>query len=123
MDSTLNNLSQFEHFDIDRFLEGKKLIVTGIRPWTDYPDKTKILGTIVECVISEDTTKYEPKNGILKSNRFARISLKIRMEVNSNVNPPLDSSIMPVNPIGKVYGQYRNQLKIECEDVAVLASS
>lgn len=32
---------------------------------------------------------------------------------------PIDSRVMPKNVVANIYGEYRNQLSVKCEDIAV----
>lgn len=111
----LKLLNQFLKFDCDSFLSGKVLRVTGISENVDYNTK-KHLGTKVEVVITRDDTPYHCKAGQVVSNRYEKLTLKLNKDVNVN----LDDMVKPVNPIATVYGDYRNQLSIKCDDIQVL---
>lgn len=111
----LHYLTQFLRFDCESFLKDKVLRVTGISENADYNTKEH-LGTKVEVVIAKDGTPYHCKDGELKNNRYEKLTLKVNKDVNVN----LDDMVKPVNPVATVYGQYRNQLSIKCDDIQVL---
>lgn len=110
-------LSQFQHFDIDGFLNKKKLVVIGFRENKDY-ETEKHLGTTLECLITEDETPYKQKEGQHITNQCEKLALK----VNKDVDVPLNSVVKPINAVGCIYGDYRNQLSVRCDDVQVVSS-
>ena len=69
-------LNQFSVFDLDKFLNGKKLVVTGCAPLKDN-DTGKVLGTRVSTVIFADNTEYKHKDGETGSNRFEKLNIKV----------------------------------------------
>lgn len=106
-------LSMFTHFDLDAFLAGKTLIVTGVSDWVDFDNKSKTLGTKITTVIYEDNTDYGDYQG---NNRFEKLVIK----VPKAIDVPLDSTVVPVNGIGRVYGDYHNNLSVTADDVEVV---
>ena len=108
-------LNQFVKFDLAAFLADKRVIATGIADWKDN-ETGKILGKVVDGVIYSDNTVCKQKEGENANNRFE----KIRFKVSKTVDVPMDATIMPVNAVATVYGEYRNQLSIKCEDIQVL---
>ena len=67
-------LNQFSVFDLDKFLNGKKLVVTGCAPLKDN-DTGKVLGTRVSTVIFADNTEYRHTvNSVISSALKPRIS-------------------------------------------------
>lgn len=111
----LKLLNQFLKFDCDSFFSGKVLRVTGVSENLDFATK-KHLGTKVEAVITKDDTPYRCKDGQLVSNRYEKLTFKVNKDVKVNI----DDMIVPVNPVGTVYGDYRNQLSIKCDDIRVV---
>lgn len=111
----MKGLSQFQLFDWDAFAQGKMFIVTGIGEYVDFESK-KHLGTKVDCVIAVDKTPYEFKNGNPFTNRYEKLSFK----VGKDVEIPLEARVMPKGVTARVYGDYRNQLSVTCDDIAVL---
>ena len=110
----MKGLNQFLKFDWDSFAEGKQFIVTGISDYQDYETKAH-LGTKVDCVIAADKTPYVFKDGKEFTNRFEKISFK----VSKDMNIPLESRVMPKNVVASIYGEYRNQLSVKCDDIVV----
>lgn len=110
----MKGLNQFLVFNWDAFSEGKTFVVIGISEYQDFETK-KHLGTKVECVISSDKTPYSFKDGKEFTNRFEKITFKVLR----NVNIPIDSRVMPKNVVATIYGEYRNQLSVKCDDIAV----
>ena len=111
------HLKEFQRFDMEAFLNKKKLVVVNIRENKDY-NTHQHLGTIVECYIAEDETQYKQKDGEYTTNKFEKLALK----VNKDVNVPLDAVVEPVNAVGKIYGDYGNKLSVKCDDIRVILS-
>lgn len=109
---TMKYLNQFLKFGADPFFAGKVLTVTGIREWLDHETKAK-LGWIVDTVITVDDTPYKYKAGAAASNLYEKLALKT--PVNPSVS--IGESVVPVNPVCTVYGEYRNQLSVRCDNV------
>ncbi len=110
----MKGLNQFLQFNWEAFAEGKIFTVTGIGEYQDY-DTKKHLGTKVECVIASDKTPYSFKDGKEFTNRFEKITFKVLRDVDV----PLEARVMPEGVVAKIYGEYRNQLSVKCEDIAV----
>lgn len=111
----MKHLSQFLHFNWDAFAEGKRFLVTSCRPWVDF-DSKETLGTAVEVVIYKDETEYRQREGEQTTNLFEKLTFK----VNKELDIPLKSFIEPINATATIYGEYRNQLSVKCDDITVL---
>ena len=114
----MKGLNQFVAFNWDKFAEGKTFVATGISEYKDFETKQH-LGTKVDAVIAEDRTIYQCKDGQMFSNRFEKITLK----VVKDVNVPMDAQIIPKGVTATVYGDYRNQLSVKCEDIEIVAAT
>ena len=112
----LKKLGLFVRFDIDAFLNGKTLVVTGRRDWTDYDTKAH-LGVAYEVAIVNDATPYNTPNGEEVSNRFEKLTIKVKAD---NLPVKVNDVVKPVNAVATVYGQYRNQLSIKAESLEVV---
>ena len=110
----MKGLNQFLLFNWDAFAEGKSFLVTGVSEYQDF-DTKQHLGTKVQCVISSDKTQYSFKDGKEFTNRFEKITFKVLKDVDI----PLESRVMPRGVTANIYGEYRNQLSVKCEDIAV----
>ena len=110
-------LNQFSVFDLEKFLNGKKLVVTGCAPLKDN-DTGKVLGTRVSTVIFADNTEYRHKDGETGSNRFEKLNIK----VSKIISVPENAVVIPVNAVGTIYGEFRNQLSIKAEDIRIVQS-
>lgn len=110
----MKGLSQFLKFDWDAFSQGKLFTVTGLREYQDFDSKAHI-GTKVECVIALDKTAYSFKDGKEFTNRFEKITFK----VSKDVNIPLESRVIPKGAVASIYGDFRNQLSVKCNDIVV----
>lgn len=110
----MNNLGQFLNFDAAAFLSGKKLQYVDKANWTDH-DTGALLGTRVDLVIIEDGTAYRAKaDGTpARTNRFEKLTVK----VPGAVSLPADAIVELVNPVGTVWGDYRNQLSMKADEV------
>lgn len=112
----MKGLNKFEKFDLPAFLEGKKLLCTGCRPWLD--DDQKEIGKKVDLVIVEDKTEYPAsKDGRAITNIYEKFTVKVR----KNIDVPVEAIVAIVNGVGVVYGDYRNQLSVTADDVKVIA--
>ena len=111
----MKGLTQFLEFNYPAFAEGKTFVVTGISEYLDYETKAH-LGTKVECVISSDNTVYKFKDGEEFSNLFEKITFK----VSKDVKFPLRTQVVPKNPVASIYGEYRNQLSVKCDDIVAV---
>lgn len=113
----LKKLNQFVTFDFNRFMSGKELTCIGVGEWLDY-DTRKHLGMKVEVAITKDQTRYDSKPGESVSNVYEKLTLKVKKDVN----PQLNSHIVPVNAIAKAYGEngFTNKLSITCDDIKVM---
>lgn len=110
----MKGLNQFLNFNWEAFSEEKSFIVIGISEYQEHETK-KLLGTKVECVIASDKTRYFFKDGKEFTNRFEKITFK----VSKDVDIPIDSRVMPKNVVATIYGEYRNQLSVKCDDIAI----
>jgi hypothetical protein len=111
----LKKLNQFLTFDWSKFSQGKTFMCTGISEWVDYDTKNHN-GTKVEAVITKDSTAYNQKEGEMVNNLYEKITFKVRKDMKISPN----SIIEPVNAVGKIYGEYRNQLSVTCDDIQVV---
>lgn len=115
----LKGIREFFGFDFDRFMQGKRLTVTGCGPWKDYTNG-QVLGTKVEVAITEDRTPYAPgKDGKPVSNLYEKLVFK----VGKNINVPIGAAIVPVGAAATVYGEYQNQLSIRVTDIKAAQQS
>lgn len=118
----IKNVRQFEDFKINEFLEQKRLLVTGSKPWNEYATD-KHIGTAIEVTIINDNTVYLDNDGNKLegvTNRFEKLTFKVAKDVDV----PLDAIVTPVNAVAKVYAQkgsnVRNQLSIKCDDIKIV---
>lgn len=111
----MKQLNQFNIFDWNAFADGKRFLVTSCRPWVDFETK-ETLGTQVEVVIYKDDTHYNQKDGEIVTNLFEKLSFK----VSKDLDIPIKAFVEPVNVSAKIYGEYRNQLSVKCDDITVL---
>ena len=113
----MRGLNQFIKFSWNDFAEGKTFIVTGISEYVDFDTKAH-LGTKVDCVIATDNTVYKFKDGEEFTNRFEKISFK----VSKDINIPIETRVVPKNAVATIYGEYRNQLSVKCDDIVPVIS-
>lgn len=115
----LKKLSQFSRFDIDWFLEKKKLIIIGYQEWKDY-ESSNVLGTKIEVVITVDKTEYETNGNDVVSNVYEKLTVKIGKTFK---DIPLNVEIRLVNPKAVVYGDFRNMLSITAENIEIVTKN
>lgn len=113
-------LQQYLEFNCAEFLRGKVLSVTSCGPLQDYNTK-QVTGTKVTTVITEDGTPYKPKtDGSAISNLYEKIAVKVPGKMGLNI--PVGSNVELINPVGTVYGEYRNRLSITADDIKVIGA-
>lgn len=109
----MKGLNKFQSFDLSAFLEGKKLLCTGCRPWLN--DNQKEIGKKVDLVIVEDKTVY-PNSRTIITNLYEKMTVK----VSKGIDIPAEAIVTIVNGTATVYGDFRNQLSVRAEDVRVV---
>ena len=112
----MRGLSQFTVFDWNAFAEGKTFIVTDVSEYQDFDTKAH-LGTKVTVVITNDDTKYQFKEGEEHTNLYEKITFKVPKDIKL----PIRTQVVPKNPVAKIYGDYRNQLAVTCDDIIVVS--
>lgn len=112
----LKKLNRFTFFDVEGFLTGKRLLVTGISGWEDF-DTKRLLGTKVEVVIAADKTDYGAAEGEIISNLYEKLTVKVP---TAGLSFPVNAEVRLVNAEAVVYGEYRNQLSITAEGIEVI---
>lgn len=111
----LKKLYRFSYFDIDGFLEGKKLSTVGLTEWKDFKTQN-VLGSKVETVIIEDKTDYGTVEGEIVSNIYEKLTIK----VPKKVEVPMNVMVRLINSEAVVYGEFRNRLSITADDIEVI---
>lgn len=106
----LKGLSQYNKFDLNGFLAGKKLVLTSVSEWRDYQLK-ELMGMKVEVTITEDNTSYKVNGNLPISNLYNKLTIK----VPSKVDLPIGTEVEIVDGEATVYGDYRNQLSIKAK--------
>lgn len=110
-------LYMYEEFNLEKFLHGKELSVTGCHPWTDFDTKRE-LGSVVEVAITKDSTEYPRKKaGDTRTNLYGTFRIKLP---KLNYVVPVGAIITIVNGDPTVYGERRDQLSVKAEDVKVI---
>ncbi len=111
----MKGLNQFNYFAWMEFAKGKTFLVTGCGDLID--DTTKeVIGTKVDTVIEIDDTPYKFKDGEVFTNRFEKVTFKSK----NKVDIPINSRVIPVNAVATIYGEYRNQLSVKCDDIQIV---
>lgn len=109
----LKNLAQFQQFAIVLFLEGKRLVLTGIEKWVDYTTK-QVLGNKAILAIVEDNTPYKPKaDGTCQTNLYEKLTVKVPGEIKI----PVGTDVTLINPTATIWGEFRNQLSVKADDI------
>lgn len=110
----MKKLNNFLKFDVDKFLNDKKLKFLGVSEWKDFESK-EVLGSKYTVVIVEDKTDYNCKDGEMVTNLYEKLQLKCK----KNINIPMGAIVKPINAVGVVWGDFRNNLSICCDDIIV----
>ncbi len=110
-------LYMYEEFNLEKFLHGKELSVTGCHPWTDFDTKRE-LGSVVEVAITKDSTEYPKKKvGDTRTNLYEKLGIKLP---KLNYAVPVGAVVTIVNGDATVFGDRRDKLSIKAEDVKVI---
>lgn len=112
------SLNDYIVFDTPRFFLDKQFTATGFSKLLDYETKKEI-GTKVDAAITQDNTKYKSKNGESVSNLYEKLTFKV---IGKTITVPIGAIIEPIDPVGTVYGEYRNQLSIKCSDIKIISA-
>ncbi|PLT57134.1 hypothetical protein [Mediterraneibacter gnavus] len=112
---SLKKLRYFEYFDAESFFDGKRFKVVGKQAWTDYKTKN-IIGTKLEVAIFVDKTDYGCEDGEVVSNIYEKLVFKVPKDIDIS----MEVEVKPVNAICTIYGDYRNQLSIVCDDIEIV---
>lgn len=106
----------YDKFPFNEFVKEKKLEVAELRPWIDYNTRQR-LGTLVKVSIAEDNSKYPPSStGEIRSNHREVFTVKVHKD---NVSVKRGDIVRFVGVDAKIIGDYRNELKVEAEDVVL----
>lgn len=111
----LKKLNQFNYFDADEFFSKLNLITVSVSTWKEFGTGL-VKGTKVEVVIAGDKHDYILASDEKVSNLYEKLVIKIAREINV----PINAKIQLVNPVGTIYGEYRNQLSVTADDIKVL---
>lgn len=112
----MKKLNKFQSFNWEAFAKGKTFMATGCKPWIDF-DSQKNQGTKVGYIIIEDKTDYGLQEGEDVSNVWEKGVIKIRKDINI----PEKSIVQLKGVRASVYGEYRNQLSIEADEIVVIS--
>ena len=109
-------LYAYLRFDVAAFLRDKVLQATACGELVEF-ETGKHLGTKVTVAIISDKTPYPPgKNGAVRSNLYEKFTVK----VNKDISVPVGATVELINPVGTVFGEYRNQLSVRADDVRIV---
>lgn len=112
----MKKLSMFNKFDWEAFAKGKKFMAIGCREWRDYDTQEK-KGIKLDFLIVEDKTDY----GIQKDEEMAtNVWEKGTFKIPKDIEIPENVQIVPKGVKATVYGEFRNQLSIEAEDIVIV---
>ena len=110
----LKGLRLYEYWDADSFLADKRLLVTNTFPWIDFTSKEE-LGSKIEVVIIEDNTDY---GDLDINNLFEKLTIKTKKK---NLVIPIKSEIKCADVEGTLYGEYRNQVSLKCDNIKIIS--
>lgn len=111
----MKKLSQFTNFDAEAFFKDKRFMSLALRSWDDIQTGAH-LGSKLEAVIVQDKTNYHTKPGEIVTNLYEKITFK----VPKDIDVPLNTEVKPIGVTAKVYGDFKNQLSVQAEDIIVV---
>ena len=113
----MKNLSNFLKFDTNGFLHGKTFRFINVEAWEDFESHVN-MGTKVYVVIDKDETEYS--DGITGANLYEKITVKVPgvqpehfKDFIADETHVIFKDIIKAN----VWGEYRNNLSIQCSQV------
>lgn len=113
----MKGLKQFLEFDLDGFLKDKEITFISAKPYYHYVDgqaSDEVAGTKLECVITKDNTVY---NNEEITNEYEKIAIKVPKVEKVNLKR---GARLKIEGVGKVWGDYSQNLTIEATDIKVL---
>lgn len=114
----MKGLKQFVQFDLNGFLKDKEIIFLDSKPFYNYIDgkpTDEVAGIKLECVITKDNTIYSNHE---INNEYEKISVKIPGVAKAGIKR--GSKIKVVQGVGKIWGDYSQNLSIESTNVQVV---
>lgn len=113
---SLKKLGMFTSFDFEKFSYGKRFLLISLSEWKNF-DSGALLGTKAEAVILQDKTDYGQSGD---ANHVTNLYEKLIFKVPQKLNIPLSTEIKPINPKATIFGEFRNQLSIVCDNIEVV---
>lgn len=113
----MKGLKQFLQFDLDGFLADKEITFLDAKPFYNYIDgkvSDELAGMKLECVVIRDNTNYNNKD---ISNEYEKLSVKIPGVTKVGIQR---GSKLKIQGVGKVWGDYSQNLSIEATNVQVV---
>ena len=113
----MKGLKQFLEFDLDGFLKDKEIAFISSKPYYNYIDgqvSDQVAGMKLECVITKDNTIY---NNDEITNEYAKIPIKVPRAEKINLKR---GTKLKIEGVGKVWGDYSQNLTIEATNIMVL---
>ncbi len=107
-----------QFLDWERFAADKTFTAVSTGPWLDYQTKAK-LGTKVEVFVSRDDTHYLPRQD---GTVFTNLGEKFSIRVPGDVSVPIGESVVPVDPVVSIYGQYNENISVRASGIKVVPS-
>lgn len=113
----MKGLKQFLQFDLEEFLKDKEITFLDSKPYYLYDNgkaTDEVAGMKLECVITRDDTNYNNKE---ISNEYEKISIKIPRASKVGIKR---GSKLKIQGLGKVWGDFSQNLSIEATNVQVI---
>lgn len=113
----MKGLKQFLEFDLDGFLKDKEITFINSKPYYNYIDgqvSDQVAGMKLECVITKDNTIY---NNDEITNEYEKITIKLPQAEKINLKR---GTKLKIEGVGKVWGDYSQNLTIEATKIMVL---
>ena len=105
----MKGLAKFLRFDTAAFLRDKELQITARSELVEY-GTGQHQGTKFTVAITADKTMYPSgKDG---TGEYSNLFEKFTVKVFKDINVPVGATVELVNPVGTVYGEFRNQLSV-----------
>ena len=111
----MKGLKQFLEFDLDAFLKDKEVTFISAKPYYNYIDgqvSDQVAGMKLECVITKDNTIY---NNDEITNEYEKLQLKFLELIKLTKR----GTRLKVEGVGKVWGEYSQNLTIEATNIMV----
>lgn len=113
----MRGLIKFLRFDTVGFLQDKVLQVTARGELVEHGTGNHQGTKLTVAIVSDKTVYPSGKDG---TEEYSNLFEKFTVKVFKDIRVPVGATVELINPVGTVFGEYRNQLSVRADDVRVV---